>query len=183
MVNLKDVSTPEQVYSEELNEILIKTPPRLFKWAILIFTACTTIVLLGGFLVDYEKSNRYDYILYRSESGAPTIVIFSKEEITQALSHNGFKLYPNAAVTKHNALTVHADSVAREEIFSINKAYSKLEAQEIKNLPEIKNVEVNFKYYIRVPESSVAPVFEDYRVGTLYLPVGKARLIRLFTGS
>lgn len=183
MVNLKSVSSPEQVYSEELNEILIKTPPRLFKLAILMFTACVLAALLGGFFVRYEKSKHYDYILYRGEKGVNTLVIFSEENIADRLEGNVLKLYPGAAASHGEGLSFRADSVSKEEIYRVNNAYSALGSKEVETLPEIRSLDVHYKYYLYASDTALAVNFDEYRVGVLYLPMGKQRLFRLFTGS
>lgn len=183
MVNLKDVSTPEQVYSEELNEILIKTPPRLFKVAIGIFTAFMVVGLLGGFLINYERNNHYHYVLYENEQGKTAVVIFSEEDISNQLRQNKFSLYPGSSGDSANELKVGVDSILTEKIYRVNNTYLKLEGKEVETLPEISNLEIHYKYYLYLPAASSAAGLGGYRVGMLYLPMGKRSLIRLFTGT
>src|SRR5438876_1543371 len=80
--NLQNYTTEEQIYSNDLNEILSKTPPRLFKLTLLAIAICICILFVSAYFIKYNETTSTNFVMTATgEMNAKLTVIADKSNI------------------------------------------------------------------------------------------------------
>jgi hypothetical protein len=175
MNQLNKVETADQVYSQELNQILLKTPPGLFRLALIIFSTCLTIVMIGSIFMEYEKEKQYQYVAYEQEDGKVQLVLFADEDITNYLEESSLQLQHGGGEWQ-----INADSVYTSTVYKINNEFIRLDEPSIQALNDLSKIEKKYKYQVVTHQQQLQEQLVQNQAGVLSFAVGKVRLYRLF---
>lgn len=183
MDHLKDIKRVEQVYSNDLNEVLLKTPPTLFKYALIAFAACLLIVALLSFTIEYEKTQQFDYVLYESEHvDHIELLFFSKQPMKEKIKSNTIVIETSNSVLPGSAQKIEflADTIIENKAFEIAGSPIDIDKSSVNQLDNVSNINASYKYTLISNHPTLKENLDAFKVGKLNVSLGKAKLYEMF---
>lgn len=184
MDHLEKVKKVEVIYSNDFNEILVKTPPSLFRVGLIIFLIGMLSVISLGYFFTFDKEVKIPFIsLYDTQDQNHTIGFFTKSNIDNLLkSQDVLKLElesQNMLSSENKKLNVNYSSFSKTKEAFLNG--TKLENLEsvLENNSNIGGIKFRYKYTIKLNKAEISQIPLEASKGILYLNVGKERLYKV----
>lgn len=176
MDHLIKVRTFDEMYSKEYNQILIKTPPSLFKTGLLIFSFALILIFLAGYFLKFDKIYKFSAIGKVSEGD--NFIISATSEKNDIVK---FVNFPKAIKFNDKKLQgsyiIEIDSVKTSEILYYGNEVINLDKLDLKLVDNVNKIKVKYLYTFhgRRTENSSPTIM----TGDINLIGGKERLYKL----
>jgi hypothetical protein len=160
--NLNKYVTPDQVYSHDLNQVLSKTPPRLFKWMLVGIAFCFLFMILSSFLVRDRETIAAKFILQKS--GGQNVLVSSADEprLKKLLNARMATIsYVDPANGANQSLQVQIDSFHVETFLKQGEKTYADAAEMNKAVTNIESVEKIYKIYAYLSPKQAAALPSD----------------------
>ncbi|MDF1698748.1 MAG: hypothetical protein P1U56_23040 [Saprospiraceae bacterium] len=184
MDHLKNVKTFDEIYSNDFNEILIKTPPNLFRVGLIIFAICVVSVTFLSLVVTYDKQVEIPFIAsYERSTNTVKLEVTTKQNIEKYLEQDDVIIEfetANQLSAENDKNGFMIDRYETTQMVSIDGEIKKVESFEADRVQNFAAVGLLYQYDIYyTPKEGIIPK-EAITKGKLYLQVGKQRLYKMF---
>ncbi len=178
---LKDIKNIKQVYSSELNEILVKTPPKIFRRFLIIVFGLIVICSLLAVTLSFEKTEEYPYVLnikpnsvncnemtFYSSNGNLYKILNSKDiKISSSSS-------PNLSFTTSiDCCYVEKDIVHDGKIIDFN-------SQNLRNISDLNKLNLRYRYTLFINDTLNNFKKDEFILGRIQINLGKEKLYNFF---
>lgn len=175
---LRNIKSIDQIYSADLNAVLVKMPPRIFSHALLVFLIGIISVFAIGYFVKYERTVSFDcFISTDHKTQRQKIVFFSSSQLdTAAVRKDGYLI---TGENRSCNLQGKVKDMDVQEVYSINgKIADTLSIEYLKIYTTTSDFEKKFKYILFLNIDSVQ---KHISIGKIEIPLGTARLYKAFS--
>ncbi|MCH2084821.1 MAG: hypothetical protein MK226_20715 [Saprospiraceae bacterium] len=181
---LKEVKTMDEVHSKDFNQILIKTPPRLYSIGIVVFFICTLAIVIIGLLFKYEKSIELDFASTISPtSNEIVLVVITNKEIDYLLKNKEIiieKSSDNKLSASNKKLKTNFQSYTKEQLVSDDKSLEQLSNKNFDKILLNNQLEYINRYEFLISSNNFEQPFSKYDKGKIYFRVGEEPLYKMF---
>lgn len=173
---LYGVKKKEQVYSQELNEVLIKTPSVLFKIGLWYFCVISILFLALSYFIELNDKIEFQYVLVTNKENKTAIVCILPDNLKIENLDPGFKLLSNSGQTS-KMLYLHPSNFKKIWYNSTNILYpNQLTPENLINLNSY-----NEGYHCQIPLSSADQIsIDEYITGKIQFQTKKMKLYQTF---
>lgn len=171
---LRNIRKIESVYTHELNEILIRTPPKLFTISLYSIFTIFAILILISFKFEYTQIKEFNYVLNKNIYDKTEINFYLPDDI-KLNKGDKIKIY-NSDITKFEEIVIGTFS-EKNEYFLDGKALD----------GDIILSDLNFDYTKIVKRKKVHLILEgqdlnvdEFLFGKLTIPVSGIKFYKLY---